>query len=271
VAINCAAMPKELIESELFGHVKGAFSGATRDKPGLFEQADRGTLLLDEITELDPAMQAKINRALQEKEVRRVGDTRDRRVDVRIVASSNRNIQQALEQGRFRDDLFFRLNVFPIGLPPLREREGDVPLLIEHFLREFAGAEADHYVIEPEAMHRLLAYGWPGNVRELRNALERAVLLCEDRRITADLLELGGQRAKEPAAAVPVQLPYREAMEQMRTGYQREYLLGVLRECAGNVTRAAERAGIERGSFHRLMRKCGIRAEEALRSQEDSS
>jgi len=207
VAINCAAMPKELIESELFGHVKGAFSGATRDKPGLFEQADGGTLLLDEITELDPAMQAKINRALQEKEVRRVGDTRDRRVDVRIIASTNRDIQQAREQGRVREDLFFRLNVFPIELPPLREREGDVPLLIEHFLREFAGAEADRYVIEPGARRKLEAYGWPGNVRELRNAIERAVLLCEDRRITADLLELGPQGPRAARCACSATLP----------------------------------------------------------------
>jgi len=266
VAINCAAMPRELIESELFGHVRGAFSGASRDKPGLFEQADGGTLLLDEITELTPEMQAKINRALQEKEVRRVGDTRDRPVDVRIIASTNRDLQAALEAGRFREDLFFRLNVFPIHLPPLREREGDIALLIEHYVREFAGDQADQYAIEPEAMQKLLDYSWPGNVRELRNAIERAVVLCENKRLSADLFNLGGEvAASTEAGGVPVHLPYREAMQRMRTEWQKRYLLGVLRECGGNVTKAARYAGIERESFHRLMRKCGISAEDVKR------
>ncbi len=264
VAINCAAMPKELIESELFGHVKGAFSGATRDKPGLFEEADGGTLLLDEITELALEMQAKINRALQEKEVRRVGDTVNRPVDVRIIASTNRDIRRALEEGSFREDLFFRINVFPILLPPLRERRGDKALLARHFLREFAGEDAGHYIIEPRAMEKLLSYSWPGNVRELRNAIERAVILCEDdRRLSDDLFSLGGPGEQPPQRSqAPLELPYREAMQRMTAQCQREYLLGVLRECGGNVTRAAQYAGIERESFHRLMRKCNITSED---------
>jgi two-component system response regulator HydG len=269
VAINCAAMPRELIETELFGHVRGAFSGATRDKPGLFEQADGGTMLLDEITELAPELQAKINRALQEKEVRRVGDTKDTAVDVRIIASTNRNLQQALAQGFFREDLYFRLNVFPIPLPPLRERKDDVPLLVRHFMKEIAGQDAERYVIEPAALQKLLNYSWPGNVRELRNAIERAVTLCDGERITADLFALpaaGGTESSIPSGAALAELPYRLAMEQMTTDCQREYVLAVLKRFGGNVTKAAAHAGIERESFHRLMRKCEIRSEEIKRS-----
>jgi two-component system response regulator HydG len=261
VAINCAAMPKELIESELFGHVKGAFSGASRDKPGLFEEADGGTLLLDEITELPHDMQAKINRALEQREVRRVGDTRDRPVDVRVIASSNHDLNSATERSMLREDLYFRLNVFPIHLPPLREREGDVPLLLSHFMREFAGEDAGSYHIEPEAKDLLLRYSWPGNVRELRNAIERALALCEDKRITSDLFALhaGGELS---ATAVAADLPYREAMDRMTAQSQREYLLAVLKKYDGNVTRAAEHAGIERESFHRLMRKCSVSSDD---------
>ncbi len=264
-AINCAAMPRDLIESELFGHVKGAFSGALRDKPGLFELADGGTLLLDEIPELGSDVQAKINRVLQEGEVRRVGDTRDRIVDVRIIAATNQDLQEAMSSGRFRADLYFRLHVFPIELPPLRQREGDVPLLVSHFMSEFAGEEADQYIIEPEAMHKLLNYSWPGNVRELMNCIERAVVLCDGRTITEDLFDIGESMGPDEAVAdssVPVELPYREAMERMTLECQRQYLLAGLRLRGGNVTKAAEHAGIERESFHRLMRKCGIRRED---------
>ena len=260
-AINCAAMPRDLIESELFGHVKGAFSGALRDKPGLFELADGGTLLLDEIPELGSDVQAKINRVLQEGEVRRVGDTRDRMVDVRIIAATNQDLQEAMSAGRFRADLYFRLHVFPIELPPLRQREGDVRLLVSHFMSEFAGEEADQYTIEPEARHKLLNYSWPGNVRELMNCIERAVVLCDGRTITADLFDIGDSMGPAEAvvgASVPLELPYREAMERMTLECQRQYLLAALGLCGGNVTKAAERAGIERESYHRLMRKCGI-------------
>jgi two-component system response regulator HydG len=261
VAVNCAAIPKDLIESELFGHVKGAFSGASRDKPGLFEEADGGTLLLDEVTELPHDMQAKINRALEQREVRRVGDTRDRPVDVRVIASSNRDLKQAIEQNTLREDLYFRLNVFPIHLPPLREREGDVPLLLSHFLGEFAGEEARSYHIEPEARDLLLRYSWPGNVRELRNAIERAVALCDDKRIARDLFALH-DGAELSAPAVHADLSYREAMDRMTAESQREYLMAVLKKYDGNVTRAAEHAGIERESLHRLMRKCGVSSDD---------
>ncbi|MDP6439566.1 MAG: sigma 54-interacting transcriptional regulator, partial [Candidatus Brocadiia bacterium] len=226
---------------------------------------DGGTLLLDEIPELGSDVQAKINRVLQEGEVRRVGDTRDRIVDVRIIAATNQDLQEAMSSGRFRADLYFRLHVFPIELPPLRQREGDVPLLVSHFMSEFAGEEADQYIIEPEAMHKLLNYSWPGNVRELMNCIERAVVLCDGRTITEDLFDIGESMGPDEAVAdtsVPVELPYREAMERMTLECQRQYLLAGLRLRGGNVTKAAEHAGIERESFHRLMRKCGIRRED---------
>jgi transcriptional regulator with PAS, ATPase and Fis domain len=263
VAINCAAIPRDLIESELFGHVKGAFSGATRDKPGLFEQADGGSLMLDEVTELPPAMQAKINRALQEKEVRRVGDTRERPVDVRVIAATNRDLKEALEEGQFREDLYFRLNVFPIKLPPLRRREGDIPLLVDHFLEEFAAGRREELEVEPAAMERLLSYNWPGNVRELRNVIERAVVLSEDGRIGPESLHLSSAAdGLVREEGVPTHLRYKEAMKQMRTRCQTEYVRAVLKKCDGNVTRAADFAGIERESFHRLMRKCDVSRED---------
>jgi two-component system response regulator HydG len=267
VAINCGAMPKELIESELFGHVKGAFSGATKDKRGLFMEANGGTLFLDEITELDPDLQVKINRAIQEKEIRRVGDTADIPVDVRIIASTNRDLERAVEAGHLREDLYYRLNVFPLRLPPLRERPSDVPALVGHFLRLHVGEEAGDYEVTPGAMELLMSYHWPGNVRELQNALERAVVLCEDGRITRSLFPfLQPQEDRyPPEAAIAAALPYREAMDKMTLACQKQYLIEVLRRTGGNVTRAAEHAGIERESFHRLMRKCDVDADEIRR------
>ncbi len=267
VAINCGAMPKELIESELFGHVRGAFSGASKDKRGLFMEADGGSLFLDEITELEADLQVKINRAIQEREIRRVGDTEDIPVDVRIIASTNRDLQKAMEEDRFREDLYYRLNVFPIRLPPLRERPRDIPLLVDHFLRLFAGEEADRYELSTAAMEKLMNYHWPGNVRELQNAIERAVVLCDDYLITPSLfpfLESDEQRPPADMAAL-VNLPYRKAMDKASLSCQRQYLIDVLKQYGGNVTRAAEHAGIERESFHRLMRKCDVERDDIVR------
>ena len=269
VDINCAAVPEGLIESELFGHVKGAFSGASKDKKGLFEEADGGTLFLDEVTELPAELQVKLNRAIQEKEIRRVGDTRNREVDVRIIASSNRELEQALEDGQIREDLYYRLNVFPIHLPPLREREGDIPLLVRHFLEKQVGPqEAEEYHIEPDAMQVLLAHSWPGNIRELENVIERAVVLAEDKTITAEILSpLGPHEDQGESQMAPLsQMSYREAMDKMSENCRRQYLIEVLKQYDGNVTRAAEHAGIERESFHRLMRKCDIDSDD-IRSE----
>jgi len=267
VAINCGAMPKDLIESELFGYVKGAFSGASRDKLGLFMEADGGTLLLDEITELSPDLQIKINRAIQEKEIRRVGDTTDIPVDVRIIACTNRNLAEAMKTGQFREDLYYRLNVFPIELPPLRERLGDVNLLVEHFLKEFTRSKPEDYEVTPAAMKLLMNHQWPGNVRELQNAVERAVVLAEDGRLTPALFPFIESAAKESDAELSVllALPYREATDRLVDSCRRQYLEGVLRECNANVTRAAEHAGLERESFHRLMRQYGIDREKIKR------
>jgi two-component system response regulator HydG len=267
VAINCGAMPRELIESELFGHVRGAFSGATKDKRGLFMEANKGTLLLDEIGELSPELQVKINRALQEREIRRVGDTVSTAVDVRIIASTNRDLKEAMEEGEFREDLYYRLNVFPLTLPPLRRRREDIPALVGHFLRIFAGESAPEYQIEQAAIELLMSYPWPGNVRELQNAVERAVVLCDDRRITRGLfsfLESAGGESTCEISTMAV-LPYKDAMDHINSQGQRQYLTEVLRRCGGNVTKAARHAGIERESFHRLMRKCGINADEIRR------
>lgn len=271
VAINCGAMPKELIESELFGYIRGAFSGATRDKRGLFMEANRGTLFLDEISELDPDLQVKINRALQEKEIRRVGDTVDIPVDVRIIASTNRDLAAAMQAGVFRKDLYYRLNVFPIELPPLRERMDDIPALIEHFLRQFAGERAADYEVDQAAVELLMSHAWPGNVRELQNAIERAVVLCEDAKIGRSLFPFFEAAGKDypPEISTVVALPYREAMDRLSADCQKQYLTELLKKYAGNVTRAAEHAGIERESFHRLMRKCGIRADEIRRRLAD--
>src|SRR5215471_19073596 len=190
VAVNCGAIPEPLLESELFGHRKGAFTDASRDKRGLFEEASGGTLFLDEIGELPLSLQVKFLRAIQEEEIRRLGDTKETPVDVRVVAATVRDLPAEVKAGRFREDLYYRLNVLPVHLPPLRERPEDVPLLVEHFVAHYArkhGMRVDS--IAPEAMAILLDYAWPGNVRELENTIERAMVLCEGTRIEAAALE----------------------------------------------------------------------------------
>lgn len=273
VAVNCGAVPSTLMESELFGHVRGAFSGATKDKRGLFMEADGGTLLLDEISELEVDLQVKINRAIQEREVRRVGDTTDIPVDVRLIAATNRDLKKEMKAGNFREDLFYRLNVFPIKLPPVRERLGDIPLLVEHFLKEHAGEEAGRYEVEPSAMELLMNYTWPGNVRELQNAIERAVVLAEDGLITASLFPFIEAAVEDATSDMNLlaALPYREAMDRASRSAQRHYVTQVLRMFEGNVTRAAEHADIERESFHRLMRKCDVEREDIRRELAERS
>jgi DNA-binding NtrC family response regulator len=241
VAVNCAALPENLLESELFGHEKGAFTGADRDKPGLLEAAHRGTLFLDEITELPAALQPKLLRALEEGEVRRLGSTQPRRFDVRFVAASNRDLEQEVAGGRFRDDLYWRLHVLHVHVPPLRDRVPDIPLLAEHFL----GGRP----IAREAMHALASYPWPGNVRELRNALERATALARAGEITAEDLP---PRIRAAAGTVDRVsdasrrgLPLREL--------EREYILEVLRKTGGNKSRAAEILGLDRTTLYRKL------------------
>jgi two-component system response regulator AtoC len=268
VPVNCGALPAELVESELFGHARGAFTGAAAAKPGLFEEAEGGTLFLDEVGELPLPAQVKLNRALQEKEIRRVGDTQPVKVDVRVIAATHRDLREEAKAGRFREDLFYRLHVFPVTLPPLRDRADDVPLLAHHFLAKHARAlRREVSAFEPEALARLAGYGWPGNVRELENAIERAVAVSAGDPIrVADLpAEVAGATPAPMAAVDPAalaRLPYREAVAEARDRTSREYLVALLAAFDGNVTRAAERAGLERESLHRLLRKHGIRSDD---------
>ena len=265
VAINCAAIPKGLLESELFGHVKGAFSGAITSKAGLFEEAEHGTLLLDEVGELEADLQVKVTRAIQEREIRAIGDTQVKPVDVRIIAATNTQLKAAVDGGRFRADLYYRLHVFPILIAPLRERMEDIPLLVSHFVEKYNKLEKKSVEgVAPEALAVLTGYSWPGNVRELEHAIERAVLLTEKGRIGRDLfLEvLSGKRISAPVYRLRIDLPYREAIELVANAATEEYLRGILRKHEGNVTRAAAEAGVERESLHRLLKRFGIRSDD---------
>jgi two-component system response regulator HydG len=265
VAINCAAIPKGLLETELFGHVKGAFSGAVTSKAGLFEEAEYGTLFLDEISELDLDLQVKVTRAIQEREIRAIGDTKAKPVDVRIIAATNTELKAAVDEGRFRPDLYYRLHVFPISIPPLRERMEDIPLLVSHFIEKYNKLEKKSVQgLEPEALTVLTGYSWPGNVRELENAIERAVLLTEKGRIGRQLFMdiLSSKRVAAGVYRPRIDLPYRDAIEIVANAATEEYLRGILRKHEGNVTRAATEAGVERESLHRLLKRFGIRSED---------
>ncbi len=267
VPVNCGALPAELVESELFGHARGAFTGAAAAKPGLFQEAQGGTIFLDEVGELPLAAQVKLNRVLQEKEIRRVGDTQAVPVDVRVIAATHRDLREEVRAGRLREDLFYRLNVFAVTLPPLRERPEDVPLLAAHFLEKHARAlRRDLRGFAPETLQRLAAHPWPGNVRELENVIERAVAvaggeLVEPQDLPPDLAASAAPAPPGSAAALAA-VPYKDAVAGARDRVSREYLVALMTEFGGNVTRAAERAGVERESLHRLLRKHGLRSDD---------
>jgi two-component system response regulator AtoC len=265
VPVNCGALPAELVESELFGHARGAFTGAAGAKPGLFEEAEGGTLFLDEIGELPLAVQVKLNRALQEREIRRVGDVRPTAVDVRVIAATHRDLKAEVQAGRFREDLFYRLNVFPVRLPALRDRREDIPSLAAHFLAKHANALRRELTgFDPEALRALAGHAWPGNVRELENAVERAVALAAGPLVTVRELPVdvtGGEGGAIPPELL-AKMAYREAVDQARDRVSREYLTALLQEFEGNVTRAAERAGMERESLHRLLKRYGVRSDD---------
>lgn len=256
VELNCAAIPEELIESELFGHVKGAFTGATQTKRGKFEIADRATLFLDEIGDMSLKVQAKVLRALEENRFEPVGTAASVRVDARVISATNKHLETEIERGGFRPDLFYRLNVIPFEVPPLRERLEDVPALVEHFNRKFSTAnKKTPKVFSRDALDALQNYSWQGNVRELRNTIERVVIMLQKDRVTeSDLPALGsGEPFTPPAAAFRFQ-SFREASEQ----YQREYIRRKLAEAEGNVTKAAEAMGVDRSHLYRRMRALGI-------------
>jgi len=241
VSVNCGAIPEALMESELFGHVKGAFTGAVANKVGLFSAAEGGTLFLDEITEIPTLLQVKLLRAIQEREVRRVGDTRDLKVDVRLIAASNRELEQAVSEGVLREDLFYRLNVIPIHLPPLRERREDIPLLVAHCLQKFGRQlSKDVRGVTPEALAILERYHWPGNIRELENVLERAIVLGGGEVLGAEALPESVRRER-PMKALEVELP-EDGMDLEGTldVLERRYLQRALDRSGGVQTKAAE-------------------------------
>jgi len=252
VKMNCAAVPETLLESELFGHEKGSFTGADRRRIGRFEQADGGTLFLDEVCEMHPRLQAKFLRALQEREIERLGSSTAIPVDVRIIAATNRDLQKALEEGVLREDLYYRLNVILLQVPPLRERMDDVPILAMHFLRKYAAREGSAMTaISDEALNVLLSYSWPGNVRELENAIERAVVLGQGDRLRAqDLPAQVHRRADDQHPLVPAHLTLEE-MEKLA-------IVQALRLTGGNKSEAAERLGIHRTSLYDKMRRYAI-------------
>ena len=255
ISVNCAAIPEHLLESELFGHERGAFTGADRSKPGMFEVAERGTLFLDEIGELPLSLQAKLLRALQERQIRRVGGTRFLPVDVRLVSATNRDLAESVRKREFRDDLFYRVNVIQITLPPLRERSGDVALLAYHFLGRYGkNRERPLTGFDPEALGWLETHSWPGNVRELQNVVERACALADGPTVgVRDLPEhVRGRNRSAPVAPVK-DLPLRQAREEWLRTFTEEYLTDLLRRHGGNISQAAKTAGVDRKTLHRLL------------------
>jgi len=265
VALNCGALTETLLESELFGHVKGAFTGAQRDQKGLFDAADGGTIFLDEIGDIPLSTQVRLLRVLQEGEIKRVGAADSVKVDVRVIAATHRDLPKLVKAGRFREDLFYRLNVINVPLPSLRERAEDIPLLAHHFLRRYADRLAKRVkTLTPEAVELLCGYRWPGNVRELENAIERAVVLCRADSITpVDLPPaVTGRTAplvrEAPAAGDEQQwltLSYAAAKEQALRRFEKSYVEALMRACDNNISAAARKAGMDRSNFKRVLRK----------------
>jgi two-component system nitrogen regulation response regulator NtrX len=258
VEVNCAAIPEELIESELFGHVRGAFTGAVADRRGKFEVADGGTIFLDEIGDMSLKTQAKVLRVLQEQTMEAVGGTARIKVDARVLAATNKDLQAEIRAGNFREDLYFRLNVIPIFVPPLRERQEDVPLLAEHFLAEFAreyGRRLKNF--DSAAVAVLQRYSWPGNVRELRNVIERLMIMVPGDVITAGDVAFLQQHDAAPGE-VPEPPSSRLTLHEARDRFERELILRTLAEQQGNMSKTAEVLGVERSNLYRKMRAFGI-------------
>jgi two-component system, NtrC family, nitrogen regulation response regulator NtrX len=256
VEVNCAAIPEELIESELFGHVKGSFTGASEDKIGKFQKADGGTLFLDEIGDMSLRTQSKVLRVLEEQRFEPVGSNQTVSADVRVIAATNKNLEQEIARGAFRQDLFYRLNVIPFYVPPLRDRKEDIAILARHFLNEFSSAYGKRIrELSDTAMDILLRYPWPGNVRELRNLVERLVIVCPHERIEPHHLppELFRGAAESP------QQPY-STLHEARSAYEREFILRKLQEHRWNMTQTASALGLERSHLYRKMKSLGITA-----------
>lgn len=260
ITVNCSALSESLLESELFGHVKGAFTGAGRNRIGRFEQADQGTIFLDEVGEISPYIQVKLLRVLQEKEIERVGESRKRRVNIRIITATNKDLKSLVDKGLFREDLYYRLKVFPIYLPPLRDRREDIPLLINHFIRLnnkiFGGTVTGMTQL---ALKTFMEYDWPGNIRELANAIEHAFVLCSDRQIELEDLpaEISGRNTMhgKPCRSSPEAAP---PYKKQRQPLERERLLAILRKSGWNKAEAARQTGFSRAAIWKYMKKWNI-------------
>jgi len=250
VKVNCAALPEDLLESELFGHERGAFTGAVSKREGRFELADRGTLLLDEISETSPAFQAKLLRVLQEQEFERVGGSKTIKVDVRVIATTNKDLKQAIREGKFREDLYYRLNVLPIYLPPLRERKEDIPLLVQHFLEKYSRQNGLRIKsLSKKCLDMMMQYEWPGNVRELENVIERAVVMSEGETIFPENISLSS-----PVQKMGLSFPEEITLEEM----EKRLILHTLQRTGGNRTEAAKILGISVRTVRNKLKKYGM-------------
>lgn len=270
VAVNCPNLPENILESELFGYRRGAFTHATHDKKGIFLEAQGGTICLDEIGDISPTLQTKLLRVLQDKEIRPLGQTSTMKVDVRIIASTNQNLEQKIRENLFREDLFYRLNVVSIQLPTLRERPEDIPLLVEHFLdrycREF---RRPRKTVSPSLMSLFMSHQWRGNVRELENVVSRCVLLSPGDVIHPEDIEWRSSPASDCLVTEEVtRLPYKEAKKVLLKRFHSEYLSETLSRHNGNITRAAKDCGLERQALQQIMRRYGIRARESQLSED---
>jgi len=270
VPVDCAVLSENLLESELFGHVRGSFTGAVTTKPGLFEVADGGTVFLDEVGNISLAIQAKLLRVLQEREFTPVGGTKAKKVDIRLIAATNKDLEKMIREETFREDLYYRLNIVPIYLPSLKERQEDIPLLAVHFLKKYAeemGKTIKGFT--PEAMEKLMKYPWPGNVRELENVIERTVVMIDEEMVRVDHLILPGQKEKEvliekhiPMTSEELKDIKKQLREKAVEEVERAFLLSALERHDWNVTRAAEEVGMLRPNFQALMRKYNLRVRE---------
>ncbi len=252
VLVNCSALPESMLESELFGHVKGAFTGAVRNRAGRFEEADGGTIMLDEIGDISPVIQVKLLRVLQDHVIERIGESRQRKIDIRIVASTNRNLEELVREGKFREDLYFRLKVFTINLPPLREHKSDIPLLVDHFIKRFNRDNNRNITsISEDALRVLMEYHWPGNIRELENAIEHAFVICENSQI--ELFDL-------PVEVRRIQYnDSRSRSESSETkGITKEGLISLLEECDWNKSMVGRRLGCSHTTIWKYMKKWDI-------------
>ena len=268
ISVHCPAIPENILESELFGYKRGAFTNAVQDKTGLFQEAGRGTIFLDEIGDIGPSIQTKLLRVLQEKEIKPLGDTKSVKVDVRIIASTNQNLEKKIASGEFREDFFYRLNVIDLELPPLRERVVDIPLIAEHLVEKHCRElNRDKKRISPQLVEKLMAQSWPGNVRELENALVHGILHCRSDTITCSDVSLDGKPrgrsslVNKACSADVQELPYKEAKEMVLKQFNQDYINGILALTNGNVSRAAKRCGLERQALQQIMKRFSISAD----------